>query len=105
MSNNRNYIKNLAKKFGALSNPHRLMIFTELANCCKDKECCSSLEFYSKCVGALAKKVNIAPSTLSHHLKELQHSQLIQMQRNGKNINCWVDKKTIEEFTVFFNNL
>jgi len=46
-------------------------------------------------VGDLAKGVSIDPSTVSHHLKELRRSGLIHMERNGRNIQCWVNQETV----------
>jgi ArsR family transcriptional regulator len=45
----------------------------------------------------------IAPSTLSHHLKELNRAGLVQMQRRGKQVECWVEPATLEELAAFFN--
>ena len=36
--------------------------------------------------GALGALLDVAPSTLSFHLKELMHSGLVQQERNGRNL-------------------
>ena len=43
----------------------------------------------------LGKGLEIDPSTVSHHIKELRVSGLIRMERRGKNIVCWVDSDTV----------
>lgn len=90
--------------FGALSNQHRLAIFLRLvANCLGDCSCISDSEF-GTCVGDLGKELNIAPSTVSHHLKELHRSGLIQMERRGQKVECWVSPDVLKELCEFFNN-
>ncbi|WP_396266326.1 ArsR/SmtB family transcription factor [Halobacillus amylolyticus] len=42
-------------------------------------------------VGELGERLNIVPSTVLHHLKELRQAGLIRMDRKGKNIECLVD--------------
>jgi len=36
--------------------------------------------------GTLAEQLNVAPNTLSFHLKELSHSGLITQERQGRNL-------------------
>ena len=36
--------------------------------------------------GALGVLLDVAPSTLSFHLKELMHSRLVQQERDGRNL-------------------
>jgi ArsR family transcriptional regulator len=103
MSNYRNdRLNQLAGMFKALSNPNRLRIFLRLVSgsesrftCCTDGELCA-------CVGELGKDLGIAASTVSHHLKELSHAGLIRMERNGRNIECRVDSKTLVLLNDFF---
>jgi ArsR family transcriptional regulator len=54
------------------------------------------------CVGDLGDGLDIAPSTLSHHLKELQRCGLIRTERRGKNVQCWVDPEVLEQMSYFF---
>ena len=92
----------LAEMFRALSNPHRLTLFDRLMNCCTPTACCSTDELSRFCVGELGKGLDIAPSTLSHHLKELHRAGLIQMQRNGKQVECWIDPNTLTMMSSYF---
>lgn len=92
-----------ATMFKALSNPHRLNVFMRLASsCCLEGEVCSSGDQICECVGVLGKDLGIAPSTVSHHLKELHRSGLIEMKRHGQRIECWVDPEVLEALAGFF---
>ena len=87
--------------FKALSNSHRLEIFLYLANNCFPGEKSTDQEMRSS-VGELGERLGVAPSTVSHHLKELRQSGLIRMERKGKNIECWVESVTVEKLIRFF---
>jgi len=102
MSNYESVINRQAERFKALSNPHRLALFQRLCSCCAPGTACSTDEAMRYCVGELGEGLNIAPSTLSHHLKELHRAGLIAMQRNGKNVECWVEATTLHELANFF---
>jgi DNA-binding transcriptional ArsR family regulator len=85
-----------AEVFKALANPNRLHIFLRLVSCCPWRSECISDTAVRRCVGELAQDLEIDPSTVSHHLKELRRAGIIRMERSGKNILCWVDRKTVE---------
>lgn len=102
MSNNRiDNIEGMALKFKALSNPARLRLFEELTRCCELGAVCDM----QRCVGELAGIVDIAPSTLSHHLKALHQAGLIEMQRAGKNMMCSVNMKGLDNLYDYFKQL
>jgi ArsR family transcriptional regulator len=84
-----------AEVFKALSNPNRLHIFLRLVSCCPPGTKCFSDAAVRRCVGELGQDLEIDPSTVSHHLKELRRSGLIRMERRGKNILCWVDRESV----------
>lgn len=105
MSNNRITTTDLAPRLKALGNPHRLAVFRRLAECCAPGTVCGTEEASRVCVGDLGDGLDIAPSTLSHHLKELNHAGLIRMDRNGKRTECWVDPEVVEELATFFTGL
>lgn len=48
-----------------------------------------------QCVGELCQGLEIDPSTVSHHIRELRQSGLVRTERRGKNILCWVDPETV----------
>jgi len=95
MSNYQDEIYRFAEIFRALSNPNRLQIFLRLVSCCPPGTKCLSDVALRQCVGELGKGLEIDPSTVSHHIRELRQSGLILMERRGKNILCWVDPETV----------
>ncbi len=97
-----NDAERLAETFKALSNPNRLKIFVQLMNCCEPGTVCSAEDVTKSCVGDLGDGLDIAASTLSHHIKELNRAGLIQMERRGQNVDCWVDPKTVKKLNHFF---
>lgn len=92
----------VAEKFKALSNPHRVAIFRRLISCCVPGTKCSPDEKESECVGDLGKDLGIAPSTVSHHIKELRRAGLIHVERRGQKVECWIDPETLESMSMFF---
>lgn len=90
----------------ALSNPNRLKVFLELADCCRPGTGCTleSEEAMGRYVGELAESVDIAPSTLSHHLKELNRAGLLVMNRQGQRVQCCVVPDAIERLIRFFTH-
>ena len=103
MSNNQikdnNYFADI---FKALSNPHRLAIYQRLIRCCQPGTVCATQEIESCCVGDLGAGLDIAPSTVSHHIKELHRTGLIQMRRRGQRVDCWVDPEVVRALNQFF---
>lgn len=55
-----------------------------------------------RCVGDLAGELDIAPSTVSHHIKELTRAGLIATGRSGREIRCWVEPEVLRELSEFF---
>jgi len=92
-----------AEMFKALSNPHRLALFNRLMTCCAPGTKCNPDEAVRFCVGELGKGLDIAPSTLSHHLKELNRAGLVNMERRGKNVECWLEPQVLKNLAAFFN--
>ena len=104
MSNNKNNkLEKYAEIFKALSNPNRLKMFQNLATCCRPGTVGIIESNNTACVGAIGKNLDIVPSTVSHHLKELRRAGLIKTHRRGQNIECWVDPEILEELKIFFS--
>lgn len=92
-----------AEKFKALGNPHRLALFHRLLNCCIPGTACPVEHAERLCIGDLGEGMNIAPSTLSHHIKELTRAGLVQTARRGKSVECWVEPAVLEELSSLFS--
>lgn len=89
-------IEQLARVFKALSNPHRLKIYLKLSECCGTRlHCNTDLSDPDTCVGEVASGLKLAPSTVSHHLKELREAGLIRMEKNGQKSLCIVEQGTL----------
>lgn len=103
MSNYLTDVDRIAERFRALGNPQRLRLFLRLAECCRPGEACCDVDSERRCVGEIGADVNVAPPTVSHHLKELRRAGLIHMERNGRNIECWVEPETLRDLAHFFD--
>ena len=104
MSNPRN-IPRLAERFKALSNRHRLEIYLRLLECCPPDSACAVKGEGAPCVGALGERLHLAPSTVSHHLKELHRAGLIRMERRGQMVFCTVDPEGLAEVARLFSEV
>ncbi len=91
-----------AEVLKALSNPSRLRLFLEIVECCPP----GSDPRVDGCdlpsVGELGGELDIAPSTLSHHIKELRRAGLVRCERRGQQVECSVDAETLNDLAEFF---
>ncbi|MFW6201278.1 MAG: ArsR/SmtB family transcription factor [Gemmatimonadota bacterium] len=96
----------LSRAFKALGHPHRLAIVRWLLG--RTLECCEA-ERVEDCTmdpascnaGELVEAVDVAPSTLSHHLKELENAGLVERVRDGRYILCRVRRDRLAELGRF----
>ena len=93
-----NYYENSAKVFQALSDPNRLMILEML----RSRE---------RCACEILADLKIAQSTLSHHMKILCDSGLVDSRRHGKwmyyslsKAVCEATKNLLNEITTISDN-
>jgi ArsR family transcriptional regulator len=93
-------IEQAAAAFKALSNPHRLRIFLRLASCCCP-EILNPDEEQGACVGELGEGMEIALSTLSHHVKELRYAGLVECSKDGKEVICCINRELFDEIIGF----
>ncbi len=73
----------LAEAFKALSNKNRLSIFEQIRSGCGEARIDGGIRL---AVCAVASAVCIAPSTISHHIKELRRAHLVHCERQGQSI-------------------
>lgn len=96
-------LDNYSKIFKALSNPNRLRILLELANCSVSGGLFSTtVDEVENCQQEFAKNLGLAPSTISHHFKELRLAGLLRIKREGKNVIVRVDNEVLESIKKLF---
>ncbi|MCP4022900.1 MAG: helix-turn-helix transcriptional regulator [Desulfobacteraceae bacterium] len=98
-------IKTFSRIFKALSNPNRLKIMLELTSCHKGQESFSAsmdADQVENCQQEFARELGLAPSTISHHFKELRRAGLLKIKREGKSFIVWVDKEVVESIRQLF---
>jgi ArsR family transcriptional regulator len=102
MSNSRTMPRaRVASAFRALAHPKRLLLFQRLARLCADGACCCTDEQVSACIDPLARRLRLAKSTVSHHLKELSAAGLIRVRRKGKFNEFELDGRVVAALASF----
>lgn len=89
----------LARIFGALANPHRLAIFERLRQAALR---CRKGEDGAMCVCHIADGIDLALSTVSHHLKELRDAGLIRCEKRGQWVYCSINPDAEAKVEAFF---
>jgi ArsR family transcriptional regulator len=98
-------VDRLAAAFAALSNPQRLRMFIKLASsCCAPEPGARKLRRGTSfcCATEAGEGLDIAASTVSHHLKELRQAGLVHVERRGRRIECWASEDTLQRLASFF---
>ena len=93
----------LAAAFKALGHPHRLLIYKRLAKLCNTK--CDSEEGTAACISDAGDGLQIAPSTLSHHIKALKNANLLILERSGQKSVCTINQKILKQLQCFFKEM
>jgi len=88
--------------FRALGNPNRLAIYARLLSCCGMRQSRLSRTGIAQCVGEVGKDLGIAPSTVSHHIRELSRAGLIELSRRGQFVECCLSEEAFNELSAFF---
>jgi ArsR family transcriptional regulator len=83
----------IAKISKALADPTRLQVYQAIA---------AKPDMYC---GEILEKYDLAPGTLSHHLKTLVESGLIECRREGQFIYSRVLPKTMRDYTQTLSRL
>jgi DNA-binding transcriptional ArsR family regulator len=83
-----------AAQLEALGNPTRLRVFRMLVRAGDD----------GSTVGRLQSRLDIAPSTLSHHIKALVIVGLVQQERDGTSLICRANYAQMNRLVGFLVN-
>lgn len=95
-------IERYAAMFKALSNPNRLKIFMELLpHLASGKICSSDIEQVNACQLDIATRMKLAPSTVSHHFKELKNAGLVHISRHGRNVDIQINQEALQHLRSF----
>ncbi len=96
-------IEKFSTIFKALSNPNRLKILMQLVHCpVGNGNFTTSEDQMGNCQLEFAKQLGLAPSTISHHFKELRQAGLLKVKREGKTIIVQVDTEVLVSLKQLF---
>lgn len=87
--------------FKALSSEHRieiLRLIAELTASKRDASCCAPNEI---CVCKISERLDLAPSTISHHLNSLREAGVLKARREGTWIYYSIDEGRLREAAEF----
>jgi len=85
-------IKKVEKISKALGDPYRLKIM----------EMIKSQEDWTKCA-CILNGINLAQSTVSHHMSQLVDADLLLAEKDGRNVLYKVNKEVMAEYVKFLN--
>ena len=92
--------------FKALSNPHRLRILLAAVEALRDRsEWICDHQPEAACQREYAHLFDIAPSTMSHHLKELANAGLLTIRRDGQRIVWGLNRTGVFVLRSFVDKL
>ena len=93
--------------FKALSNESRLEILKSLyregiSGTMEGQDLCAE---NCSCVGDIVERFRLAPSTISHHIKELALAGLVRVERNGQFIRVFPNPEALRAISSFSDSL
>jgi DNA-binding transcriptional ArsR family regulator len=91
----------LSKAFKALSNPNRLQLFLNLLS--ESRVDLAEGKAHNCFLATLLGNLKIGAPTVSHHVKELVNADLIDTQREGKQLSCSINPKMVEALRAVFD--
>ena len=86
-------IKKIERISKALSDPYRIQIMEAIRKGQDWMQCSIILEMF-----------DLAQSTVSHHLKQLVDAELLQAEKDGRNMRYKVNKEAFGEYVSFLND-
>ena len=96
----------ISQIFKALSNPKRLEIFVNFVSCVPPGTVeTTTAEQMAVCQREISAEQDLAPSTVSHHIKELRIAGLIHQERKGKEILISVNPAALETLNRFTRHM
>ncbi len=94
----------IVRIFKALSNEQRLNVFKfiyEWNEACQGDR--ASGDGAERCFTRACGLLNLSRSTISHHIKELEHAGLITLTRSGQSDICKVNSEAVEAIHNFLS--
>lgn len=87
--------------FKALADENRLAILELLKEHCTRDGCDITKGALERSVSEIAKKFDLALSTVSHHIKELRLAGLVTCEKQGQRVHCSVNWQVLEQIQGF----
>ncbi|MSP61583.1 MAG: ArsR family transcriptional regulator [Myxococcales bacterium] len=89
----------IVKMLKALGHPNRFRLFVEIL-----KGASSYEDGHTCLLTPIIARLNIGAPTVSHHLKELVHAELVTTARDGKFLACRVNPDALARLQTFFQH-
>ncbi len=90
--NTRLDLKKIEKISKALGDPYRLKIMEMIK---KQKQC-------TQCT-AIVETIDLAQSTVSHHVKQLVEADLLIAEKDGRNANYQINQEVLDAYIKFLS--
>ncbi len=94
-------IERRESKYLRFSNPQFLKLFLHLTSCWAPRTYQTLEDGTKTCIWELTEEVDILPG-LSHHIRELPKTGLVRIERQGKQIQCWMEPEVVQDLAEFF---